>query len=234
MFRFIRAATAAAILTSGLCSVGCVTTGSDKPTLGDRWRNAVDPCYPERYNHAARQAVIAPFAQQVHNGHVLNQTIYTYYFESGTDKLTSAGMEKLDSLARTRPSPDPKIYLQTARDFPAGTDAEKLPQLRSDLDNKRADAIRKYLAAQPAFAPIAYEIYVHDTVTPGIYSEFAGSAYRGSAQGYVGGITGGAGGNAAATGGGATLNQGGGNRGAGAGAGAGAAPGAGGGSVAPR
>ncbi len=68
MTRFIRAASAAAILTSGLCSLGCVTGGGK--THGDAYRNAVDPCYPERYNHAARQAVLAPFAQQVHNGHV--------------------------------------------------------------------------------------------------------------------------------------------------------------------
>ena len=205
MFKVTRAALAVAILTGGLCSVGCVGTGtSDKPTLGDRYRNAADPCYPERYNHAARQATLAPFAQQVHNGHVLNQTIFTYYFEAGTDKLTSAGMEKLDSLARTRPAPDPKIFIQAATsDIPlTDANAAKVAELRSELDVKRAAAIQKYLATVPTFAPISYEIYVHNPATPGIYSEFAGSAYRGSASGYRGNITSGAGTGATSTGGG--------------------------------
>src|SRR5262245_49955435 len=108
MNRMIRAAAAAAILTSGLGSIGCVSTGScgsgscgggalgghrgaargeGHGALGDCYRNFIDPCYPERYEHAARQAVLAPFAQQVHNGHVLNQTIWNYYFEAGSDKL---------------------------------------------------------------------------------------------------------------------------------------------------
>ena len=50
--------------------------------------NLVDPCYPERYNYhgpAGGQAALAP---QVQNGHVLDQTIWNYYFEPGTDKLT--------------------------------------------------------------------------------------------------------------------------------------------------
>ncbi len=210
MTRTIRAAVAAAILTSGLCSVGCVGTGGNAPnggkTLGDHTRSVYDPCYPERYNHAARQAVLAPFAQQVHNGHVLNQTIFTYYFEAGTDKLTSAGTEKLDSIAGTRPAPDPRIYIQSATDL-AMTDANaaKIVALRGDLDAKRAVAIQKYLATVSAFAPISYEVYVHNPATPGINSEFAGSAYRASATGYRGNISGGGGGGATSTGGGTAL-----------------------------
>ena len=45
-----------------------------------------------------------------------------YYFEFGTDVLTPAGMEKLLSLTRVRPAPDPKLYIQTARDLPANLD----------------------------------------------------------------------------------------------------------------
>src|SRR5262245_42843496 len=118
MNRFVRAAAAAAIAAGGAGSVGCV---SENGARGDGacYRRWVDPCYPERYNAVARQEVVAPFAAQVHNGHFLHQTMWTWYFEPGTDKLNSAGLAKLDSLARERPAPDPKIYLQTSRDLAA-------------------------------------------------------------------------------------------------------------------
>lgn len=212
MNRMIRAAAAAALVTSGLGSVGCVHTGAagngdrGQRTLGDVGRNFIDPCYPERYNHAARQAVVYPFAQQVHNGHVLNQTIWTYYFEAGTEKLTPAGMEKLDSLARVRPAPDPKLYLQAAMDVQlTEANAAKITELRAELDAKRAQAIQKYLATVPAVAPVAYEVYVHNPATLGINSEFASRAYRGSGQGYSGGITGAAGIGTLGTGGATNL-----------------------------
>ncbi len=205
MTKMIRAACAATVLAGGLCSIGCRSGTS----LGDSYRNAVDPCYPERYNHAARQATLAPFAQQVHNGHVLNQTVFTYFFETGTDKLTPAGTEKLDSIARTRPAPDPRIYIQAAMDI-AVTDANaaKVVELRSDLDAKRAVAIQKYLATVPTFAPVNYEIYVHNPATPGINAAFASSAYRNSAQGYSGSRSGSGSGTtgAVATGGGTAIN----------------------------
>lgn len=223
MNRMIRAATTAALLTAGLGSMGCVSTGTcgsgdcggigggrgargeGHGPLGDHGRNFIDPCYPERYQHAARQAVLAPFAQQVHNGHVLNQTIWNYYFEFGTDTLTPAGAEKLISLARVRPAPDPKIFLQTARDLPSNTDPAKIADIRADLDAKRAATVQKYLASQPTFAPVTYEIALHDPATPGVNSEFAGSAYRSSSQGYRGGITGAAGIGALGTGGSTNL-----------------------------
>ncbi|AWM36779.1 hypothetical protein GobsT_53680 [Gemmata obscuriglobus] len=210
MTKSMRAAAAAAILTAGLGSVGCVGTGSHRggeATLGDRYRNYVDPCYPERYNHAARQATIAPFAQQVHNGHVLNQTIFTYNFEQGTDKLTPAGMAKLDSIARTRPAPDPKLYIQAATDDILLTDAnaDKIVELRAELDAKRAAAVQKYLATVPTYVPVQYEIAVHNPATPGVNAEFATGAYRTSAQNYSGARgSGSANGAAIGTGGGGT------------------------------
>lgn len=212
MTRMMRAAAAAAVLTSGLGSIGCMGTGGHAARgeghgpIGDHWRNAVDPCYPERYNHAARQATHAPFAQQVHNGHVLNQTIWNYYFEDGSDKLTAAGQEKLLSLARVRPAPDPKIYIQAAMDVAlTAQNADKIADLRADLDAKRAEAITKYLSSVPAIAQVAYEIYVHNPATPGIPSEAAAGAYRASLQGYRGGITGQAGIGALSTGGSTNL-----------------------------
>lgn len=209
MTKSLRATCAVAILTAGLGSVGCVGTGTTREsTLGDRYRNYVDPCYPERYNHAARQATLAPFAQQVHNGHVLNQTIYTYQFEYGTDKLNPSGMAKLDSIARTRPAPDPRLYLQAATDDIPVTDAnaDKVVEQRTELDAKRAAAIQKYLAAVPTFAPVNYEVLVHNPATPGIYSEFGVSAYRSSAQGYTGSAAGGGAGNGSLSTGGGGAN----------------------------
>lgn len=195
MNRMIRAAAAAAMLTGGLGSVGCVHTGragDGHGPVGDCYRNLVDPCYPERYNYAARQAVIYPFAQQAYNGHVLNQTIWNYYFEAGTDRLTPAGVEKLDSLSRVRPGPDPRLYIQTARDLPTNADPARNSEVRADLDAKRAAAIQKYMGNQPAFGgPVAWEVFVHDPTVPGIYSPFAEYAWRGSLLQYRGNVSGG-------------------------------------------
>src|SRR5579864_9099990 len=82
------------------------------------YRDIVDPCYPQRYEFASRTEVATALAPQVFNGHVLDQTIWNYQFEPGTDKLTPGGMEHLAYLARRRPYPDAMIYLQTAQDIP--------------------------------------------------------------------------------------------------------------------
>jgi len=68
----------------------------------DCYRNLVDPCYPERYEFAARQEVIGAMAPQVYNGHVLDQTVWNYQFEPGTDRLTAGGM---DPARRLLPGP---------------------------------------------------------------------------------------------------------------------------------
>jgi hypothetical protein len=54
----------------------------------------------------------------VNNGHVLEQTVWNWHFESGSDVLTPAGQAKLDAISQVRPHPDGKIYLQVARDVP--------------------------------------------------------------------------------------------------------------------
>jgi hypothetical protein len=210
MKRMIRAAASAALLTSGLGSFGCVNTDpgggareEGHGPIGDCWRNAYDPCYPDRYIFAAREATLAPFAQQVVNGHALNQTIFNFYFEFNSDGLSASGIEKLNSLARTRPAPDPKIFLATARDLPPNIDPTKLAAVRNDLDARRADVIQKFLASQPAFVPVAYEVLITDPVVPSIYSEFAANAYRGSLAGVKGGVSG-AGTGVLGTGGGGT------------------------------
>jgi hypothetical protein len=198
MKRMMRAAAAAAVLFGGVGSAGCAGTGTagargeGHGPIGDCWRNAVDPCYPERYASAARGAVVAPFAQQVQNGTVLNQTVFNYHFVFNSDELTPGGQEKLISLARTRPAPDPKLFIQSARDLPATTDPARLADVRADLDARRAATVQKFLAAQPAFGgPVNYEIAVIDAPTPGIAANFAEQAYRGSLQQYRGNVSGG-------------------------------------------
>src|SRR5205823_7115379 len=143
---------AAAIAVGGAGSLGC--THTEGPCAADgvaagkshgdgyRYRSWVDPCWPERYNAVARQEVVAPFAAQVNNGHILDQTIWNWYFETGTDKLNTAGMAKLDALARERPAPDPRLYLQAARDVaPTPANMDKLGALRDDLTAQRAVSV---------------------------------------------------------------------------------------------
>jgi hypothetical protein len=204
MNRFVRAATAAALVSGG--AVGCVHT--DRSGETSKYANCVDTCWPERYNFAARQAVIGPFAQQAANGHFANQTLWNWHFEPGTDTLNSAGMEKLDSLARSTPAPDSRIYLQAARDIGVTPEnMDKVAAMRDELTAKRAAAVMRYMATQPG-NPVAYSIQVHDAPVPGIHSNFASTAWRGQLLGYVGGLQGGGGVAAVGGGGGVGLGAG--------------------------
>src|SRR5947209_8291178 len=80
-------------------------------------KNLYDRCYPERYNNLAQREVNLAFTPQVQNGHVLDQTVWNWHFEKGTDRLTPGGMAVLQYLSRRRPQPDPTIYLATALDL---------------------------------------------------------------------------------------------------------------------
>src|SRR5437762_2532643 len=198
MMRFYRAAGVAALLAGGLGSAGCAhksgcgaggcgAGGGSGVSCDDRYRNWVDISWPDRYNYAARQAVVAPFAQQAANGHFLDQTLWNFYFEPGTDRLTPGGMEKLDALARETPAPDPRIYIQAAHDVPVTMEnLDKVVAARNDLNGRRAVAIKRYLATEFG-PPVEYEVYVHDAPVPCINALFAGNAFRGQAAGYRGG-----------------------------------------------
>ena len=50
------------------------------------YAEVVDPCYPTRYMYMARREVKAALAPQVNNGHVLDQTVWNWMFEPGTDR----------------------------------------------------------------------------------------------------------------------------------------------------
>jgi uncharacterized membrane protein YgcG len=143
---------AATTLAGGLAATGCTPSGK-----------CVDPCYPERYIAQARTATHAAFAPQVQNGHILDQTVWNYHFESGKDELNAGGRDHLDGLVRRRPSPSGRVFLATARDLVYdAANPDKYPELRRELDEKRAVAIQKYLQAQTAGRPMQFEIVLHD------------------------------------------------------------------------
>jgi hypothetical protein len=156
---FISKTLAALSLGGGLAATGgCVN-----------YYDLVDPCYPQRYNYMARQEVVAAFAPQVNNGHVLDQTVWTYHFEKGTDRLTPGGMDHLTYLARRRPCPDPKVYLQTAQDVPYDAAVpEKFVEARAELDRRRIQAIEKFLNAITAGRPMSFEVCLHDPADVGM------------------------------------------------------------------
>jgi hypothetical protein len=141
-----------------LCLAGVLAAGG---CYG--YRDLVDPCYPIRYNYMARQEVNAAFAPQVQNGHVLDQTVWNYYFEPGTDRLTQGGLDRLAYVARRRPCPDTTLYLQTAQDVVYDPTApEKMVESRQLLDLKRIQAVQNYLTAQTAGRPVQFHVCIHD------------------------------------------------------------------------
>jgi hypothetical protein len=165
------------------------------------YRECVDPCPYQRYAAVARHSTEEVFANQVINGHILNQTVWNYHFEAGTDKLTPGGLDYLGYLSRVRPGPDPKLWLQTAHDLPAYDPAapEKYEHNRSELDTKRRVAVLKFLAAETCGRPVPFDIGVHDVAPPGLaappvattiqkhYANFQGTMPAGSAATTVGG-----------------------------------------------
>jgi hypothetical protein len=161
---------AAWMLAAGLAgmAVGCVP-----------YRNMVDTCWPQRYNYTARREVVEGFAPQVQNGHVLDQTVWNYDFEKGSDQLNAMGMAKLDYMVRRRPAPDSCIFLATARDLIYDpTNAEAYGNGRRELDGKRAIAIQKYLAQQMVGRPMPFDVLIHDPFEVGLPAEEAAVASR--------------------------------------------------------
>jgi len=78
-------------------------------------------------------------------------------------------MDKLDQIARRRPHPDPRVFLQTARDMAYdGAKPEEYAAKRQELDTKRVAAVQKYLSATLTGRPTTFDIQVHDPAVPGI------------------------------------------------------------------
>src|SRR6516164_5354549 len=70
------------------------------------YRELVDPCWPERYNSMASNSVREMSIAQSDMGHKLDQTIWNYHFDMGTDNLNAEGRERLLYLSRRQPVPD--------------------------------------------------------------------------------------------------------------------------------
>ena len=126
-------------LTHMLAAVGAAST----LLAGcDGLRNMKDPCWPERYNATARHEVVDAFSPQVQNGHILDQTVWNYMFDTASDELNGYGKQKLDYFVRQRPSPDPCIYLQTAHDVTySSTEPERVGEARRELDLDRKSVV---------------------------------------------------------------------------------------------
>lgn len=170
------------VLAGGMTASGCSNV-----------QKCVDPCWPQRYNAVARQEVISAFAPQVQNGHILDQTVYNYQFESGTDRLNASGMDQLDTLLRRRPMPDPRIFLATSRDLSYDPgNPEAMVDARRELDNKRAAAIQKYVAAQMSGRPMQIEVVVHDPMPVGEAADSANRSIRLNQNATTGSLLGGA------------------------------------------
>jgi hypothetical protein len=156
----------AKILSGAAMAAGVLASGCHS---GEAWKWHGDPCWPDRYANESRAAVVANFQPQVDNGQILDQTIWNMQFDYGTDKLNGEGMDKLDQLARRRPQPDPRIFLQTARDIPY--DAEKpgdYAAKRVELDSKRVVAVQKYLKTTLTGRESMFEVQIHDPIYPGV------------------------------------------------------------------
>ena len=133
------------------------------PSGQQAYGNLVDLCWPERYNAMAAKSVNQAFAGQVNNGKVLDNTIYADMFVPGKAELTLAGYYKLDVLAKRRPAPPSKLYLQTAPDVTFDpTNPNDFIYKRADLNNRRKEAIITYLSARVAGRPVPWDIVIHD------------------------------------------------------------------------
>jgi hypothetical protein len=146
-----------------------------------------DNCWPNRYGYQAAMSTQASFNAQVFNGHILDQTIWSYMFKAGSADLLPDGLEHLKYLARRRPCPDTKIWLQTAQDVGVqdpgakllpgqdliydSANPEKVAVDRAKLDNDRREAILRFLTAETAGRGLVFTVDVHDAPTPG-YAAF--------------------------------------------------------------
>jgi hypothetical protein len=198
-------------IAKAACGAGLLTGAFGCNWWGiETYSDLVDPCYPQRYEYAARQEVIGAVAPQMSNGHVLDQTVWNTHFEAGSEKLTPGGLAKLGQLARRRPAPDPIVYIETAQDVAYdAANPDKTTQARKELDQKRADAVQKYLQAYAGSRGMSFQVLVHDPNEVGMSAIPAAQSIQRSNAGAVGLLPGGGGGGGASVGGGAGASGGG-------------------------
>ncbi|MCZ2341174.1 MAG: hypothetical protein LC104_05180 [Bacteroidales bacterium] len=223
MLHIVRIAAAVTTVGVGLQSIGCMHS-EKHPHQGPieaHYDNLVDRCWPTNYSNMAQHNVLAPFAIQATNAHILDQTVWPWMFEPGTARLNPAGISKLDYLVQRRPAPDGRVFLQTASDTiynPA--EPAKYVAEREKLDAQRGQAVLDYFAARTAGRPLHFEIQVIDAPDPAIPSVLASNASRGLVRMYRSTILG-MGGAGGMGGGGGGMGGGGGGMGGGGGGGMG-------------
>lgn len=203
MTRFLSTAAAVAALGGAFGSAGCMN--SSRESLQSRYSEKVDPCTPERYSFAAREAALAPFEAHVNNGHILDQFLQNGDFDAGAEALTPGGRVKLDQLARKRPV-DGHLYMQTARDLPY--DAAKpgdYARISSDLNVKRANAMVAYLNATTSGRGLAFDVTVIDPADLLMPASGPANSVRGLPGRYASGIGGIASNNSVGVGGAAAV-----------------------------
>src|SRR5262245_8450230 len=100
-------------------------------------------CYwPQPYIEATRMAVREPFVIQAQNGLMLEQTIWNYHFEYGTDRLHPSCVAFLDRMSRRPAEPVLQLFLQTARDIRFFAERPKdYKKDQADLNTRRIKAV---------------------------------------------------------------------------------------------
>jgi hypothetical protein len=177
-----------------LAVLGALGCSAERPSLQDRYADWVNPCWPEGYSSVARQEVLEPFGAQAMNGAIIDSTVWNYHFEPGSDKLTAAGLEKIDYLTRRRPGPETHVFLQTARDLSYSPDAaDKYVADRLALDSKRIEAVKKYYATQAAARGAKPDVQVIDPADPSMPARYPANAFQNLPGRYTAGPIGGGG-----------------------------------------
>ncbi|MER3416422.1 MAG: hypothetical protein C4297_09460 [Gemmataceae bacterium] len=148
----------------------------------------VDPCWPQRYVAEARHKASVPFRGQADNGLYLEQTVWNHHFRPGTSELTPAGRELLERLARRRPQPIERVFVQAAHDVPVAEAAAPAAAERAKLDAQRVQAVSAYLArVRP---DVSFQVSVHDPAPVGMSSQEALPVIRSMQSSGTGRMTG--------------------------------------------
>jgi hypothetical protein len=151
------------------------------------FHEVVDPCYPERYNCKAREAVAEARQMQIQNGLMYEQTLYAHHFNPGEGLLNPGGVSHLSRLANRRPAAETTIYLQTAQnsydlDYKK---PEEYANKRKELDEKRKTEIVNFLKQERP--DLTFTVVVSNPAKLGMSGAEGGASIRdirSSSRGY--------------------------------------------------